>query len=68
MTREATVVVVLMEAMKKEVIEAVSKFKDLEAFIDEVREAILDSFLKGFKDCKKKVGRAFTLQGLTASS
>lgn len=51
----ATMVVALMEIAKKEAAKAVPKFKASEAFIEEVQEAVLDLFLKGFGDCKKKV-------------
>lgn len=40
---KANRVVALMEAMKKEVVEPVPKFKASEAFVDEVLEAVLNS-------------------------
>ncbi|WP_374695556.1 hypothetical protein ACEW7V_00655 [Areca yellow leaf disease phytoplasma] len=53
---KAMVAVALMEAAKKEVAKAIPEFKASNAFINKVREVVFDAFLKGFEDCKKKVG------------
>lgn len=52
---KAQVVVALMESSKKEAVEAVPKFKALTEFIEEVREGMVDSYFKGFANCKLKV-------------
>lgn len=48
---KVTTRVVLMEAAR-EAAEAVPRSKALAEFVEEVREAVVDSFLKGFAGCK----------------
>lgn len=52
---KATMVMALMEAAKKGATKAMPRFKTSAKFIEEVREAIMDSFFKGFMECKVKV-------------
>lgn len=52
---KARVAIGLMEFAKKEVAEAVPKFKALVEFIEEVRERVVDFYIKGFTCCKQKV-------------
>lgn len=61
---KAIAMVALMEAAKKEAAEAIPKFKASEAFVDEVTEAILDSYQKGFDECERNVGLLFSFKGL----
>lgn len=47
--------VVLMGMAKKEATEAVPRFKASKAFVDEIKEVVIDSFFKGLENCRKKV-------------
>lgn len=63
---KATTAMALMEAAKKEIEKVVPRFKALTEFIEEVREVVVDSFLKGFANCKAKVAQAHPGQDLEA--
>ena len=56
----------LLEAAKREALEAVPKFRASDEFTSEVREAAVDSFLKGFRMCREKVGAFFPQLDLSA--
>lgn len=43
-----------------------SRFKASVKFIEEVREVVVDSFLKGFTDCKVNIAQAYPDQDLEA--
>lgn len=60
----ATTIEAVMEATKKEVTQAIVRYKALTEFEDEVRDAIYDALFKGFEECKKKMAWLFHLLDL----